>query len=103
MFSGLLKGIINSIFGSFIVLVVIAGLAVTGGSLKAIAQDSSAPSSSQDNGKPKQDVPAEAGGPTDNVGPYAIPKKKTEDAPPPPPVAPKKVDDLPDYSLKVNV
>jgi VWFA-related protein len=37
------------------------------------------------------------------VGPYAIPKKKTEDAPPPPPVAPKRVEDLPDYSLKVNV
>ena len=56
-----------------------------------------------DNGKPKQDVPAEAGGPTDNVGPYAIPKKKAEDAPPPPPVAPKKLEDIPDYSLKVNV
>ncbi len=62
-----------------------------------------APSQSPDNGKPKQDVPAEAGGPTDNVGPYAIPKKKTEDAPPPPPVAPKRAEDIPDYSLKVNV
>lgn len=61
-------------------------------------------SGSQDNGKPKQEVPAEAGGPTDNVGPYAIPKKKAEDPPPPtPPPAPKKVEDLPDYSLKVNV
>jgi VWFA-related protein len=62
-----------------------------------------APSPAPDNGKPKQEVPAEAGGPTDNVGPYAIPKKRTEDAPPPPPVAPKKVEDIPDYSLKVNV
>jgi VWFA-related protein len=62
-----------------------------------------APSQAPDNSKPKQDVPAEAGGPTDNVGPYAIPKKKAEDAPPPPPVAPKKVEDIPDYSLKVNV
>jgi VWFA-related protein len=61
------------------------------------------PSQSPDNGKPKQEAPAEAGGPTDNVGPYAIPKKKAEDAPPPPPVTPKKVPDLPDYSLKVNV
>jgi VWFA-related protein len=60
-------------------------------------------SQAPDNGKPKQDVPAEAGGPTDNVGPYAIPKRKAEDAPPPPPPAPKKVEDLPDYSLKVNV
>ncbi len=64
---------------------------------------SQAPSETPDNGKPKQDVPAEAGGPTDNVGPYAIPKKKTEDAPSPPPVTPKKVEDIPDYSLKVNV
>ena len=55
------------------------------------------------NGRPRQDAPAEAGGPTDNVGPYAIPKKKTEDAPPPPPVTAKRVEDIPDYSLKVNV
>src|SRR5207245_1628828 len=59
---------------------------------------------SQDNGKPKQDVPAEAGGPGENVGPYAIPKRKEEAAPPPPPPAvPKKVEGMPDYSLKVNV
>ncbi len=56
-----------------------------------------------ENGRPRQDAPAEAGGPTDNVGPYAIPKKKTEDAPPPPPVTAKRVEDIPDYSLKVNV
>jgi len=62
-----------------------------------------APSQAPDNGKPRQEVPAEAGGPTDNVGPYAIPRKKAEDAPPPPPVAPKRVEDIPDYSLKVNV
>jgi VWFA-related protein len=62
-----------------------------------------APSQTPDNGKPKQDVPAEAGGPTDSVGPYTIPRKKAEDAPPPPPPAPKKVEDNPDYSLKVNV
>ena len=81
------------------------------GSLPVMAQDqqtqtpaSQTPSQTSDNGKPKQDVPAEAGGPTDNVGPYAIPKKKAEDAPPPPPpVAPKKLEDIPDYSLKVNV
>jgi VWFA-related protein len=67
----------------------------------------SAPSQSsqtQDSGNPKQDVPADAGGPGDSIGPYAIPKKKTDDAPPPPPpVTPKKIDDMPDYSLKVNV
>jgi VWFA-related protein len=61
------------------------------------------PSQAPDNGKPKQEVPAEAGGPTDSMGPYAIPKKKAEDTPPPPPPPPKRAADLPDYSLKVNV
>src|SRR3954449_1933531 len=89
------------------------GLLVLSVSVLAAAQDQTtqtpsnqsqqSPSQSPENGKPKQDVPAAAGGPTDNVGPYAIPKKRPEDAPPPPPVAPKKVADLPDYSLKVNV
>jgi VWFA-related protein len=59
----------------------------------------------QDNGKPKQDVPASAGGPGDTIGPYAIPKKtgNNEPPPPPPPATPKKVEGLPDYSLKVSV
>jgi len=81
------------------------------GTVVAVSQDqpastqSTQPSSqTPDSGKPKQDVPAEAGGPTDNVGPYAIPKKKAEEPPPPPkPPAPKKLEDIPDYSLKVNV
>jgi len=91
------------------------GLALICGSLPLAAQDpqspapatqtpSQAPSQQPDSGKPKQDVPDAAGGPTDSVGPYAIPKKKVEDAPPPPPpVAAKKLEDVPDYSLKVNV
>jgi VWFA-related protein len=99
-----------------------------GGSLPAAAQDqpsqtpsqtpsqpsSSPPSSSQptsgqspsatDNGKPKQDVPPDGGGPTDSMGPYAIPKKNPDEAPPPPPPpTPKTLDESPDYSLKVNV
>ena len=75
----------------------------------ASAQDTSqAPpqdqNNGQNNGKPKQDVPDEAGGPSSNVGPYAIPKKNTEaPPPPPPPAAAPKVDGLPDYSIKVNV
>jgi len=91
--------------------VFVAGLAVGGSaagqsqSPSSQAPDSSqTPASQQDNGKPKQEVPAEAGGPTDSVGPYAIPKKKAEEPPPPPPpVMPKKIEDIPDYSLKVNV
>jgi VWFA-related protein len=60
-------------------------------------------SSTQDTGKPKQEAPPEAGGPTDNMGPYAIPKKNTEAPPPPPPASTPKVEGLPDYSIKVNV
>ncbi len=103
--------------GKFVRAILAAGVCafLTCGSLPVVAQDQAPPSQtaspstsqgtsqSPDNGKPKQDVPAEAGGPTDNVGPYTIPKKKVEDAPPPPPVTPKKVEDMPDYSLKVNV
>ncbi len=80
-------------------------LALMSASVPMHAQQGQAPAAqTPDNGKPKQEAPAEAGGPTDSVGPYAIPKKKAEDAPsPPPPPAPKKLEDIPDYSLKVNV
>src|SRR5690349_4204309 len=50
----------------------------------------------------KQEAPPEAGGPQTDVGPYAIPKKK-EQPPPPPPEKPKKIEGMPDYSLKVDV
>ncbi len=86
-------------------VIAVASLLLTFGSLAAWAQDQQqTPAPAQtDNGKPKQDAPAEAGGPGDNIGPYAIPKKKAEDAPPPPPPVTKKAEDMPDYSLKVNV
>jgi VWFA-related protein len=71
------------------------------------AQDrSQTPTDQQDqnNGKPKQDVPTDAGGPGGDVGPYSIPKKNPEaPPPPPPPAAPRKVEGMPDYSIKVNV
>ena len=51
----------------------------------------------------KQDAPPEAGGPQNDVGPYAIPKKKEEPPPPPPPAKPKKIEGMPDYSIKVDV
>jgi VWFA-related protein len=72
----------------------------------AFAQDQT-PAPPQDNtqpsGKPKQEVPPEAGGPTDSVGPYSIPKKKADAPPPPPPASAPKVEGMPDYSIKVNV
>src|SRR5438552_7597592 len=63
------------------------------------AQDQSPPAPSGQ----KQDAPPEAGGPQTDVGPYAIPKKKEEPPPPPPPAKPKKVEGMPDYSIKVDV
>ena len=72
----------------------------------AQSQDSSSSSSVQTpNGQKQQDnVPAEAGGPGGDVGPMAVPKKKdsSDDEAPPPP-RPKKVDNMPEYSLSVDV
>jgi VWFA-related protein len=62
------------------------------------AQDQSGPDTGQ-----KQEAPPEAGGPQTDVGPYAIPKKKDEPPPPPPPEKPKKVEGMPDYSIRVDV
>jgi VWFA-related protein len=62
---------------------------------------SSQPQSQQGSNPNKQDAPAEAGGPDNNVGPYVIPKKK-EEPPPPPPEKPKKIEGMPDYSLHVD-
>ncbi len=46
--------------------------------------------------------PSEAGGPGGDVGPYVVPKKK-EEAPPPPSTKPKKIEGMPDYSIRVDV
>jgi VWFA-related protein len=50
----------------------------------------------------QQEAPPAAGGPTNDVGPYVIPKKK-EEPPPPAPEKPKKIENMPDYSIKVEV
>src|SRR5271169_2827869 len=78
------------------------------GVIPALAQDQSqAPpqDNTQNNGRPKQDVPPDAGGPTGDMGPYAIPKKNPDDVPPPPPppASATKIEGMPDYSIKVNV
>jgi len=89
------------------VLVGVCCLGLLLGSLPALAQEpqqGQPPAQTPDNGKPKQDVPAEAGGPGETASPYSIPKKTGDAAPaPPPPVTPKKVEGMPDYSLRVNV
>jgi VWFA-related protein len=57
-----------------------------------------------DSGKPKQEVPPDAGGPSGGIGPYTIPKKNPDEAPPPPPPpTAKPVEGMPDYSIKLNV
>ena len=50
----------------------------------------------------QQEAPPEAGGPQNDVGPYIIPKKK-EEPPPPAPERPKKIENMPDYSIRVDV
>jgi VWFA-related protein len=77
----------------------LALLALTVGSPGLLAEDQSEPAA----GGQKQEAPPEAGGPQNDVGPYAIPKKKEEPPPPPPPARPKKVEGMPDYSIKVDV
>lgn len=59
------------------------------------------PSNRQSNPN-QQEAPPEAGGPGNDVGPYVIPKK-TEEAPPPAPERPKRIEGMPDYSIKVDV
>jgi|HubBroStandDraft_1064217.scaffolds.fasta_scaffold03282_5 VWFA-related protein len=99
-----------SIFRNFrLILALAVSLVLLSGLTAVSAQEPSQSPPPQDNGsanaKPKQDVPAEAGGPTDNVGPYAIPRKNPDEAPPPPPppATPPKLEGMPDYSIKVNV
>jgi VWFA-related protein len=72
-------------------------------SLTAAQDTSQQPPANQAPANPnKQDTPAAAGGPQNDVGPYVIPKKK-EEPPAPPPEKPKKIEGMPDYSIKVDV
>src|ERR1700686_1835106 len=50
----------------------------------------------------QQESPPAAGGPQNDVGPYVVPKKK-EEPPPPAPERPKKIENMPDYSIKIDV
>jgi len=65
----------------------------------ALAQDASQQAPPNPN---KQEAPPEAGGPQNDIGPYVIPKKK-EEPPPPAPEKPKKIEGMPDYSIRVDV
>jgi len=69
----------------------------------ALAQSQTEQNSGQQQQKPSETAPPEAGGPQGDIGPIAVPKKKEEPPPPPPPSAPKKIPGMPDYSIQVNV
>src|SRR4051794_8138181 len=84
--------VLRSPFVSIFLLVIALSLALG-------AQDQTPPSNDNPN---KQETPPEAGGPQNDVGPYAIPKKK-EEPPAPPPERPKKIEGMPDYSIRVDV
>lgn len=51
----------------------------------------------------RQELPPADGGPQPSDAPYAIPKKKNEPPASPPPEGPKKIEGLPDYSIRVDV
>ena len=89
------KSTMKARFVLFLALLCLA--AMTAQSLPALAQDQTTTANPN-----QQAPPPEAGGPTSDVGPYAIPKKK-EEPPPPPPEKPKKIEGMPDYSIQVNV
>src|SRR5258706_715050 len=50
----------------------------------------------------QQETPPAAGGPQNDVGPYVVPRKK-EEPPPAAPEKPKEIENMPDYSIKVDV
>jgi len=67
--------------------------------LSAQAQDTSQQPPANPN---QQEAPPAAGGPQNDVGPYVVPKKK-EAPPPPAPEKPKKIENMPNYSISVQV
>lgn len=90
--------------GLALAILVAAGLFLATPAPAQSSQTSSSSPASQSGQKPPDNVPPEAGGPAGDVGPMAVPKKKdsSEDEAPPPP-KPKKADNLPEYSLRVDV
>jgi len=73
------------------------------GTLAPAPRQAQGQQSSQQQNPNQQPAPPEAGGPEGGeLGPYAIPKKKDE-PPPPPPEKPKKIEGMPDYSIRVAV
>jgi len=92
--------ICKRLFPILVVMVALLPAAV----VKAQTQPSPTPTPApQAGGQQKQETGGEAGGPTGDIGPIAVPKKKVEEpkkeeAPP----APKKVEGMPNFSMRVS-
>jgi VWFA-related protein len=101
MISGSLRGLGPAPLASRKHLILLAFVAfwLAAATVAAQAQDASQQPPANPN---KQEAPPEAGGPQNDTGPYVIPKKK-EEPPPPAPEKPKKIENMPDYSIKVDV
>jgi len=94
-------------------LVVIMGLVLSTGTSvgqSQTQQPSGSQSTQQNQGQqPQQNKPnstPEAGGPQGDIGPIAVPKKKDKDEEPkkePKPQGPKKIEGMPETSIRVNV
>jgi len=82
-----------------LIWLVFLGLCLAAPWFSAAAQDTGQQAPPNPN---KQEAPPEAGGPQNDIGPYVIPKKK-EEPPPPAPEKPKKIEGMPDYSIRVDV
>ena len=97
------RGTAHPVFRNLLILWSLSLLLVSYGTLLRGQDTSQQPPASQTPPNPnQQEAPPEAGGPQSDVGPYAIPKKK-EEPPPPPPEKPKKIEGMPDYSIRVDV
>src|SRR5216684_870046 len=89
---------LRSPFPKYLIWLLLALLLGVTKVISASAQDTSQQAPANPN---KQEAPPAAGGPQNDVGPYVIPKKKEE--PPPAPEKPKKIENMPDYSIRVEV
>jgi VWFA-related protein len=92
----------NELVRKQLIFLVVAFLLAVGPRPLARAQDAGQQTQQPPANPNKQEAPAEAGGPQNDVGPYVVPKKK-EQPPPPAPERPKKIEGMPDYSIRVDV
>ena len=103
MFSGMFSpGNRNGLVRKQLIFLAVAFFLAAGPQPVARAQDAGQQAQQPPPNPNKQEAPPEAGGPQNDVGPYVVPKKK-EQPPPPAPEKPKKIEGMPDYSLRVDV